>query len=65
MTCQSRRLGVDQMHCAKCHLVWDFNDPDPPACPSLQIVVATRAHDEDVERSNRYVSALAPDIWRR
>lgn len=22
----------DQMHCHKCGLVWDMDDPDPPQC---------------------------------
>jgi hypothetical protein len=56
-SCQARRQS-DEMACPKCHLRWDVCDPDPPLCGLL---VATRAHDEDVERSNRYVSALAPD----
>jgi hypothetical protein len=54
--CQALRQS-DEMVCAPCRLRWDVDDPDPPLC-GLQ--VATRAHDEDVERANRYVSALAP-----
>ena len=29
--CQARQQS-DQMYCAKCGLVWDMNDPDPPEC---------------------------------
>jgi hypothetical protein len=29
--CLARREG-DQMRCASCHLTWDHNDPEPPAC---------------------------------
>jgi len=31
MSCQARQYS-DQMHCAKCGLTWDVNDPDAPAC---------------------------------
>jgi len=31
MKCQARQHS-DQMHCAKCRLTWDANDPDPPVC---------------------------------
>jgi hypothetical protein len=42
--------------CDRCKAQWDRDDVAPP-CPRQ---VATRAHDENLERSNRYVSALAP-----
>lgn len=29
--CHARRQN-DQMHCNKCGLLWDINDPDPPKC---------------------------------
>lgn len=29
--CQARQYG-SEMHCAKCGLVWDTNDPEPPEC---------------------------------
>ena len=66
MTCQARSDSAGQMRCAKCKIAWDRDDR--MVCPQeipLQPVVATRAHDEDADRSNRFVSALAPDPWRR
>jgi hypothetical protein len=57
----------DEMHCATCHLRWDVTDPEPPLCgrecPSIvpgdaPVTVATRSASE-------FVSALAPDIFRR
>jgi hypothetical protein len=30
-TCQARRYS-DQMHCGRCGLTWDINDPEPPTC---------------------------------
>lgn len=30
--CQARRES-DQMRCARCGLLWDVADPEPPACP--------------------------------
>jgi hypothetical protein len=30
--CQAKRHS-DQMVCHECGLVWDVNDPEPPACP--------------------------------
>lgn len=72
-TCQARSDSAGQMRCAKCNVTWDRDDA--MVCPGevpLQyvgidagskpgVVVATRAHDEDAARSNRFVSALAPD----
>lgn len=63
--CQARSDSAGQMRCAKCNVVWDRDDV--MVCPGevpLAPVVATRAHDEDAARSNRFVSALAPDPWR-
>jgi hypothetical protein len=31
MTCKAIQYS-DQMNCAACGLVWDMNDPEPPAC---------------------------------
>lgn len=55
MTCQARPTQ-DGHACARCGIRWDRDDDAPP-CPRQ---VATRGHDESLERSNRYVSALAP-----
>lgn len=55
--CQARPTQ-DGYRCAKCRICWDRDD-EAPMCPRQ---VATRAHDEDLERSNKYVSALAPDF---
>ena len=33
--CQARQVS-DQMSCPACGLVWDMNDPDPPACQTIQ-----------------------------
>ena len=55
-SCQARRYS-DQMHCAKCRLAWDVNDPDPPLCGQQ---VATRDMQERLENSTGFVSALAP-----
>lgn len=51
MTCHARRES-DQMRCARCGLVWDASDPEPPACaprglapvlpPSTRQVIAAR-----------------------
>lgn len=60
--CNARRLGTDQMHCAKCHLLWDCNDPEPPLCGRL---VATRDAQESLANAVGYVSALAPDIFTK
>lgn len=35
MRCSARQHS-DQKICAKCGLVWDMNDPDPPQCPQEQ-----------------------------
>lgn len=29
--CEARQYS-DQMNCARCGLVWDVNDPEPPVC---------------------------------
>lgn len=55
-SCQAIRQG-DEMHCPRCRIRWDIAESSP--CPR-QVTVATRAHDEDLERSNRFVSGL-PD----
>lgn len=64
--CDARHSGVDEMHCATCHLRWDVSDPEPPLCglecPSIvpgdaPVQVATRDAGE-------FVSALAPDIFK-
>lgn len=34
MTCQARRQQ-DQMACARCGLLWDVDDDDPPDCLSV------------------------------
>lgn len=34
-SCYARQYS-DQMHCHKCGLVWDMNDPDPPSCRSMR-----------------------------
>lgn len=47
MTCQARRYS-DEMHCAKCRLRWDVNDPEPPLCG---IKVATRDLGEDLKNT--------------
>lgn len=33
--CQARQFS-DQMHCSKCGLAWDVNDPDRPACLTVK-----------------------------
>ena len=33
--CQAYQVS-DQMSCPSCGLVWDMNDPDPPACRTIQ-----------------------------
>lgn len=66
MTCQARSDASGSFRCARCQIAWDRDDP--MVCPQdvpLQPVVATRAHDEDVERANRFVSGLAPDRFPR
>lgn len=30
--CQAQRQA-NEMRCARCGLLWDLNDPEPPACP--------------------------------
>lgn len=55
---RAERHDPHTIRCVVCRLSWDIDDPELPPCPRQ---VATRAHDEDLERSNRYVSALAPD----
>jgi hypothetical protein len=57
MTCPIRSTQ-DGYRCAACNRRWDRDDEAPP-CPRQ---LATRAHDESIERSNRYVSALAPSF---
>ena len=35
MSCSRRCTAIqysDQKVCKRCNLVWDMNDPDPPAC---------------------------------
>ncbi len=34
--CQAKIYGGDQMHCQRCDLTWDINDPYPPLCKSLE-----------------------------
>lgn len=43
MTCKARQYS-DTMHCAKCNLQWDVNDPMPPACRGLHLG-PTKTHD--------------------
>lgn len=64
-TCQARSSADGQIRCAKCRVAWDRDDS--MVCPAEvpPLVPATRAHDEDPKRSNRYVSALAPDRFSR
>lgn len=31
-TCAARPGADQQMRCARCGLVWDIDDPEPPAC---------------------------------
>jgi len=38
----SARQQSDQMTCDRCGLVWDMNDPDPPACLSERERVRVR-----------------------
>lgn len=33
--CSARQYS-DEMHCHKCGLVWDVNDPDPPICSPIE-----------------------------
>lgn len=61
--CQARSDVTGQMRCARCQIAWDRDDP--MVCPQEVPLQATRAHDEDVERSNRFVSGLAPDLFPR
>jgi hypothetical protein len=67
--CDARHSGVDEMHCATCHLRWDVSDPEPPLCgrecPSIvpgdaPVQVATRGRQERLP----YASGLAPDIFK-
>lgn len=30
--CLARQGADQQMHCARCGLVWDIDDPEPPTC---------------------------------
>ena len=34
--CEARQYS-DMMHCKKCGLAWDMNDPDEPACGSTTV----------------------------
>jgi hypothetical protein len=52
------RYEPHTQRCAVCRLSWDIDDSQAPPCPRQ---VATRAHDESLDRSNKYVSALAPE----
>lgn len=53
--CQARPTR-EGFKCPRCQASWDRDDTPP-------CTVATRAHDESLERSNRYVSALAPPVF--
>jgi hypothetical protein len=53
--CQAMPTRENGFRCAKCRTAWDAGDAPP--CPRL---VAERAHDEDLARSDAYVSALPP-----
>jgi len=33
--CKARQYS-DEMHCGRCGLVWDVNDPEPPTCATDQ-----------------------------
>lgn len=55
-TACNHRTDSQGHYCTECRARWDRDDEAPP-CPRQ---IATRAHDEDVARSNKYVSALAP-----
>lgn len=39
--CHARQYS-DQMHCGRCGLQWDVNDPDPPACLTDEAIVAKK-----------------------
>lgn len=30
--CAARQGADQQMHCIRCGLVWDLDDPEPPTC---------------------------------
>ena len=44
MSCEARQYS-DQKVCHRCGLVWDMNDPEPPACLTSS-EVGRRALDE-------------------
>lgn len=60
--CSARSDSAGQIRCVKCNVVWDRDDV--MVCPG-EVPLATRAHDECPKRSAAFVSALAPDPWRR
>lgn len=31
--CEARRLASQELHCLRCGLRWDADDPEPPTCP--------------------------------
>ena len=74
-SCQARQYS-DEMHCARCRLRWDVNDPSPPACqphvltvPSVPlapraVTVATRSRNEHLDNAVGYVSGLPEHFLR-
>ncbi len=48
------RSTMDGYACARCGTRWDRDDDAPP-CPRT---IATRGHDENHERANRYLAAI-------
>lgn len=39
--CHATRIN-DQMHCGKCGMQWDIDDPNPPACRETKPIHAAR-----------------------
>jgi len=59
--CNARRYG-DQMICAPCGLIWDVNDPEPPACRKSADALWIAKHGSEPTLSPAHKSPeLLPD----
>lgn len=64
MSCGRRCTAIqysDQKVCKRCALVWDMNDPDPPACLPEPKKVAPVDSNESARR--RALARIKAMIW--
>lgn len=43
--CKAKQYN-DEMHCGRCGLVWDVNDPEPPKCLPKEDLLRAKGRDK-------------------